>query len=359
MELKEQLKLEIINAASVFAKDESLQYFKDELTVILSGYDVNMQETALTVRNVDKNRDWIKRFLVAKLAKGCTGRTINYYGTTIPKILEEIDKSVDEISPDDVRLWMVNRTRRNHVSSVTVSSEFRCLSSFYAWLKEEEFIVKNPIAKIDRPKQIKIKKKAFSDIELEKIRGACETERDTAMIEILLSTWCRVTEIANIKMSDIEGEKIHVLGKGQKERTVFLNAKAIYALDRYLSLRKDDNPYLFPGMRGAENGDHLRKIKGLRSEMKNWFQNPDYVDIKNPMNVSSIEGRIRKIGRNAGVKNTHPHRFRRTGATKALKNGMPIMTVSKILGHESVATTQIYLDINDEDIELEHKRYTS
>jgi site-specific recombinase XerD len=293
-------------------------------------------------------------FLTAKAAEGCTNRTLKYYRQTLPKVLFEINKTVDEITPDDIRLWLVKRTRRDNVTFTTAGNEFRILSSFFTWLKKEELVFRNPIDKVEHPKKKKIQKKAFTEMELEKIRGCCETKRDKAMVEMLLSTWCRVSEIVNIKICEINDDMVTVLGKGMKERTVFLNAKAQYALKEYLSERKDTNPYIFPKAKRGILMDCRGKRKAL---LKQWYSIPEEVDPSMHMDMSSFESVIRNIGRRAGVENTHPHRFRRTGATRALENGMPIMTVSKILGHESIGTTQIYLDISEESIQIEHRKF--
>ena len=176
------------------------------------------------------------------------------------------------------------------------------------------------------------------------------------MIEVLLSTWARVSEVAQIRIDDIHDNHLVVHGKGDKDREVYLNAKAILAVTNYIAERKDSNPYLFPRAKYA--GD-TRKMWGStkRREECLWYKNADLVDETRHMEKSSIEGIVRDIGRRAGVPNTHPHRFRRTGATMALRNGMPLIQVSKLLGHENIGTTQIYLDVSDEELMQAHQRY--
>lgn len=358
--MKEQLRNELIMAAQKGMDDDELDEFKDRLTMILSNYDIAARETHLALRDEDINKELVFRFLTAKAASGLSDRTLKYYRKEIPKALERMGRTATEVTPDDIRVWMVTRIRKDQVSTVTAGNEFRCLSSFFQWMQREEVIFRNPFNKVEHPKKLKARKKKFTDFEIEKIRGECRTERETAIVEMLLSTWCRVSELINIKINDIQEDRITVLGKGNKERTVYLNARAQFALQRYLSTRSDINPYVFPAMKGSSNGKHLTELhfKGVQpSELKYWYKNPEYVDKDKHTDKGSIEGIIREMGKRAGVDKTHPHRFRRTGATKALENGMPILTVSKILGHESVGTTQIYLDISEDNIEHEHRKY--
>jgi len=358
--MKEKLRNELIMAAQSSMDDDELDEFKDKLVMILNQYDISVMETHLAIRDEDVNRDLVFRFITAKAASGLSERTLKYYSKEIPKALERMGRTATEVTPDDIRIWMVTRIRKDQVSTVTAGNEFRCMSSFFQWMQKEDLIYKNPFNKVEHPKKMKSKKKKFTDLEIERLRGACRTERETAIVEMLLSTWCRISELVNIKITDIEEDRITVLGKGNKERTVYLNAKAQYALQRYIATRSDINPYVFPRMKGSDNGNHLKELnfKGVPiADLKYWYKDPENVDKDGHSDKGTIEGIIREMGNRAGVEKAHPHRFRRTGATKALENGMPILTVSKILGHESVGTTQIYLDVSEDNIEHEHRKF--
>ena len=156
---------------------------------------------------------------------------------------------------------------------------------------------------------------------------------------------------------DFHDGKVIVHGKGSKDRETYINARAQMALDQYLAERSDQNPYLFASAKYS--GVMLGKItKGrTRARQPEWYCDPDLVSPDKHFSFETLEEKIRKIGKRAGVTNTHPHRFRRTGATMALRQGMPLTTVSKLLGHESIETTQIYLDISDEELEQAHRKY--
>ena len=168
-----------------------------------------------------------------------------------------------------------------------------------------------------------------------------------------MSTWCRVSELAQIRLDEINGDEVLLHGKGRKDRTAYLNAKAMFALTNYLQERKDNNPYLFPRMAPLTEVSH----KGVsQKDYSKFYINPDNLIKDKHMEASTVEHRIRLLGRKLGIV-AHPHKFRRTGATMALRAGMPIEQVSKILGHEDLKTTQIYLDIKEVDIKTSHERY--
>lgn len=355
--VKEQLKNELMLKLAPCLQPEKTQDAAMRITMALSGYTVSKEETLPTVYEGDINDQIIKKWLMAKLARGCSRRTVELYKNSVTMTLRKIGKPYNEITPDDVRVYLAIRVQNDCVTKTTANNERRNLSAFYFWLQKEEILLKNPMNKVEVIKETKKKKVAFSQMELEKLRYACETTLETALVEVLISTWARVSEIAQIQMSDIHDNKVLVHGKGDKDRDVFLNPKAQLAIDQYLKDRKDDNPYLFPRSKYA--GDVAAFTKRARSRpMAEWYKYPDMIG-DGHRNPDTIEATIRKIGKRAGVANAHPHRFRRTGATMALRTGMPLITVSKLLGHESIATTQIYLDISDKELEQAHEKYVN
>ena len=276
----------------------------------------------------------------------------NGYGNT-KRELSEIGKTVDDITTEDIRYYMAIRLQRDKVSKTTIGNEIRNLGSFFGWLYAEEIIKKNPMAKIDRIKQEKTKKEALTDMEIEMLRAAADGKREKLVIELLLSTGCRVGEVVQILISDIEGDRVLVHGKGQKDRYVYLNARAQLALGKYLAARSDKNPYLFP-----KGGSVIEmKHNGIKKhELKDWWKNPENIK-EGHAGISTIEITTRKIAKRAGVEQANPHKFRRTCATMALRRGMPLEQVSKMLGHEEISTTQIYLDLTEDELALAHKKY--
>ena len=326
---------------------------KNALYIIMNDYEITSRCTEVAEIQENRNEALLKSFLVAKTVKGCSPRTIKYYAECISKIIGFIGKTVDDIAADDIRYYMAVRQKRDKVSKVTIASEIRSLSSFFQWLYAEEIIRKNPMTRVDRIKQEKTKKEALSDIEIEKLRVAAKGIREKMIIEILLSTGCRVSELIQILLTDIDGGKILVHGKGGKERYVYLNAKAALLVEMYMEKRKDRNPYLLPRMTplGTVNWNGLKQ-----SVMCDWWMDPRNI-VEGHADAGTIEHITRNIAKRAGVERANPHKFRRTCATMALRRGMPIEQVSKMLGHEEISTTQIYLDLTEDELEQAHKKY--
>lgn len=347
---------DLINALAMWAAGTGadLGDTKNDLYLLLDKYEITSRCTEIAEVHQDRNEELQKRFLVAKQVQGCTERTLELYGVSVKKILEEIGKTVDDITPDDIRLYTARRLRIDKVTKVTVGNELRCLSSFFAYLHTQELISRNPMIKVGKIKKQKTKKEALKDMEVEKLRMVIEDERERAIVEFLLSTGCRVSELVNVKTAELEGERVLVHGKGEKDRYVYLNARAQLALQQYMKERKDENIYLFPA------GVQATKIKDKRTKRtacKEWWKNPDNVQLLGHINQSTIEGMMRKLAKQAGIRQANPHKLRRTCATMALRKGMPIEQVSKMLGHEDISTTQIYLDLSEEDLAAAHKKY--
>ena len=291
-----------------------------------------------------------------EITNRCTEVALLYYKECAIKFLDRIGKTVDDITPDDIRYYMALRLRKDKVSKVTTGNEIRCVSSFFTWLHMEEIIPRNPMAKVDRIKKQKTKKEALTEIEIEKLRMAAAGERDKLLIELLLSTGCRVSEVAQILVSEIDKDRILVHGKGEKDRYVYLNVRAQLALEYYMNERKDANPYLFPGgMYGEKRGWYGKGIP--KSHTRDWWKNPENIADGQHINMGSLEAATRRIAKRAGVERANPHKFRRTCATLALRRGMPLIQVSQMLGHADVSTTQIYLDISEDELHDAHKKY--
>ena len=356
---KEKFKDELIIALTPFIQPEFVEAVKAKITILTHGYDISKAENEIIVYEGDVNERIVKRYLMAKTAQGLSKRTIEYYQQTLELFFGEIQKPFSQITADDIRYWIALKLSRDGVSKTGVNNYRRNISAFFTWLQKEEILLKNPMNKVPPLKETKKKKHAFELIDLELIRMGCRDERQKAMVEMLASTWCRADELINIRTEDIEEGRVMIHGKGDKYRYVFINARAKLAVEVYLEQRKDKNPYLFPRAKYyVGNADiYAHHAKETETDAWEWWKDPSMVDDEGHMDQSTLGSIIRKIGQRAGVKKVHPHRFRRTGATMALRAGMPITTVSKLLGHESIETTQIYLDISDKDLEQAHEKY--
>ena len=343
--------------------DEIMEHIGDYVTdqfavsnsiyIILDKYEIKKKSTEIVKYKADTNEMLIKKFLVSKKIKGCTDRTIKFYRERLDSTFGRIKKNAVDVTIDDLRVWIAYRLRDN-IKKVTVSNEIRVMSSFFTWLYGEGIITKNPMVGIETVKQPKIKKNAFTDDEIVTMRNELRTTKEKCIFEMLLSTGCRVSELVGIKIMDInEDASILVHGKGQKDRFVYLNATARFAVDQYVKDRKDGSIWLFPRMVSIEKTGEKGIPQCRHSE---WYKYPKFVNGEDHADAGSIEQFVRKLGRKVGV-DAYPHKFRRTCATNALRNGMPIEMVSKMLGHEQLSTTQIYLDISDESLKYMHEKY--
>lgn len=320
---------------------EAAENAKSNLRILLSDYEVNEKTTALTVVGDDIKQKALQMFFVSKKMEGCTDSTLTYYGTILRKFFSIITINLNEITADDVRLYLAKVSMNGKLSKTSQDNELRVLKSFFKWCFGEGYIQKIPTINIKSIRQEKRIKKAFSEIEIELLRQTSskqksdeewkkiEALRNRAVIDTLFSTGVRVSELAKIDISDIQNDEIVVFGKGEKERIVYLNAKAKLSIEQYLEARQDKCEALFISAKKP----YTRLKKG------------------------SIERIVRQIGENANIKNTHPHRFRRTAATLALNRGMPIEQVSQMLGHENIETTTIYARSDKENVKASHKKY--
>ena len=279
------------------------------------------------------NDEFLKMFLAAKRIEGCSDRTINYYEATVAHLLSQIEVNVRKITTEEIREYLSNYQKRNNCSNVTIDNIRRNISSFFSWLEEEDYILKSPMWRIHKIKTKTVVKNVISDEEIEKLRDNCGEKRDLAIIDLLYSTGIRVGELVNLNIDDIdfEGRECVVYGKGDKERRVYFDAKAKIHLKEYIESRTDRNKALFVTLDAPY--DRLK--------------------------ISGVEIRLRKLGRRLHLTRIHPHKFRRSMATRAIDKGMPIEQVQKILGHSQIDTTMQYAMVNQSNVKTAHQKYMS
>jgi site-specific recombinase XerD len=277
------------------------------------------------------NESILNDFLSAKRIEGCSEKSMNYYKKTIATALDSIAKEVKHITTDDLRNYLTHYQEEKKSSKVTMDNIRRILSSFFSWLEDEDFIIKSPVRRIHKVKTSKTIKETYTDENLEIMRDSCTELRDLAMIDMLASTGMRVGEMVLLNRSDInfnERECV-VLGKGDKERMVYFDARAKLHLQNYLDSRTDDNPALFVTLRAP----HKR------------------------LKIGGVELRLREIGKKLGINKVHPHKFRRTLATMAIDKGMPIEQLQRLLGHQRIDTTLQYAMVKQSNVKLAHRKF--
>ena len=277
------------------------------------------------------NAEYLQMFLDAKKIEGCSERTLQYYRVTVERLLQSIATPIRKVSTEEIRSYLSGYQQINGCTKVTVDNIRRNVSSFFSWLEEEDYILKSPMRRIHKIKTKQQVKEIISDEAIEQLRDHCTCARDLAMIDLLYSTGIRVGELVNLNVADVnfEARECVVFGKGDKERRVYFDAKAKLHLQNYLNSRTDNNPALFVTL----DSPHSR------------------------LKISGVEVRLRELGRSINLIKIHPHKFRRTMATRAIDKGMPIEQVQKILGHSQIDTTMKYAMVNQTNVKTSHQKF--
>ncbi len=277
------------------------------------------------------NHEYLRLFLEAKSIEGCSPRTLQYYEVTVQHLFAAVNLPVRKMTTERMREYLSDYQQRRNCSKATIDNIRRNISSFFSWLEEEDHILKSPMRRIHKIKTKKTVKEVISDEDIEKLRDSCTSLRDLAMIDLLYSTGIRVGELVRLNIEDVnfESRECVVFGKGDKERRVYFDAKTKIHLKNYLESRQDTNRALFVSLLAPYNR----------------------------LAISGVEIRLRKMGRMLNLKSIHPHKFRRTMATRAIDKGMPIEQVQKILGHSQIDTTMQYAIVNQNNVKMSHQKY--
>lgn len=284
----------------------------------------------------ERNQALVDEFIRAKKLKGLSEKTIYYYTTSLNKFLEYSNKLVLDYTPEDIREFLSWYQKLGNCSNVSLNNYRRIISSFYSYLYNEEYILKNPMKAVKHIKEPKRVRKPFSAEEIEIMRKKLHhdnkyTLRDIALFELLLSSGVRLSECSSINIADLnfEDQTFTVIGKGNKERKCYFGTKAKLAIQDYIASRRDSNPALF-------------------------------VTINAPFNRldnSGIGTRVRELGRECGIDNAHPHKFRRTFSSKLLARNVPLEQIQRMLGHDSINTTLLYVSVDEVDVKLNYQKY--
>ena len=311
-------------------------YLNQEQYIKLTKFLIESLQNIDIINNNDElskidNFELVNLFLSAKQVEGCSKKTIIYYNSTIEKMLIKIKKQVYNINTDDLRKYLFDYKNENNSSKTTIDNIRRIFSSFFSWLEDEDYIIKNPVRRIHRVKTGRVVKEVLTDENLEVLRDKCKEIRDLAIVELLTSTGIRVGELVKLNIEDIDFNEREcvVFGKGESERVVYFDARTKIHLMKYLQSRTDDNPALF-------------------------------VSLNNPydrLGISGIETRLKDLGNKCNIDKVHPHKFRRTMATNAIDKGMPIEQVQKLLGHVQIDTTMQYAIVNQNNVKLAHRKF--
>ena len=330
--MKKEIITEIEQSLLNYLDNAQMEVLHATLVRCLGNVDiVNLKQTSGISQY--SNIELIDKFISAKEIEGCSKRTTKYYESTLLKMNSKLDKEITHMTTDDLRTYLTDYQKINNCSKASVDNIRRNLSSFFSWLEEENYILKSPMKRIHKIKTDKVIKETYSDETLELLRDNCNNLRDLAIIDILASTGMRVGELVKLNINDIdfENRECVVFGKGNKERPVYFDARTKIHLKNYLNSRTDDNPALFVSLDAPY--DRLK--------------------------ISGVEIRLRQLGRRLGIQKVHPHKFRRTVATKAIDKGMPIEQVQSLLGHSQIDTTMHYAMVNQNNVKESHRKYVA
>lgn len=325
------MKEELINEI----KRQMLPYLNNEQLFRLQGvlHEVMLNVSISCEKHFDeeKDADSVEAFISSKRIEGCSEKTLKYYRKTIEMMLSSIKKTAQQITTDDLRRYLTLYQSQRGSSKVTIDNIRRIMSSFFAWLEDEDFIIKSPVRRIHKVKTAKVVKETYTDEAMELMRDNCSCARDLAIIDLLASSGMRVGEMVMLNREDInfnERECV-VIGKGSKERLVYFDARTKIHLQNYLASRTDANAALFVSLKAP----HERLL------------------------IGGVETMLRELGQQLNLAKVHPHKFRRTLATSAIDKGMPIEQVQQLLGHQKIDTTMHYAMVKQQNVKLAHRKY--
>ena len=330
--MKERIINDVLRVMQGTLNNAQLLQLQETLKLLLMAVSIVPANDGMD-QSVPNNKKILSMFLDAKRVEGCSEKTLRYYESTLIKMFDELNMPMVYVKTEDLRDYLSDYRKKTGCSKSNIDNLRRIFSSFFSWLENEDYILKSPVRRIHKVKSEKQVKETYSDETLESLRDGCCCLRDLAMIDLLSSTGIRVSELVRLNREDInfEDRECIVFGKGSKERPVYFDARTKVHLKNYLESRNDSNPALFVSL-----------------------QNPH-----NRLEISGVEIRVRELGRKLGVGRVHPHKFRRTLATKAIDKGMPVEQVQKLLGHSKIETTMEYAMVDQGNVKISHRKYLS
>ena len=329
--MKNQIISEISRQMIPFLDNAQMEQLQNVLQHCLWGVQISVNSDETFAKERESNQDLLNMFLSAKRVEGCSEKTLRYYETSIIRLFRAVDLHVTHMQTDNLRDYLSNYQQESQCSKSNIDNIRRIMSSFFTWLEDENFIIKSPVRRIHKIRSVQTVKETYTDESLETMRDQCGCLRDLAMIDLLASTGMRVGELVRLNIDDIdfENRECVVFGKGSKERPVYFDARTKIHLKNYLESRTDENPALFVSLLSPYNR----------------------------LEISGVETRLRKLGRRLGITKVHPHKFRRTLATRAIDKGMPIEQVQQLLGHAKIDTTMQYAMVSQNNVKLSHRKY--
>lgn len=306
-----------------YLSDSDADKVRRTLVEIFTQFDIER------IRTKGGNQDdFMETYLKALSVQGRSQKTIGRYRYILTKMQTFVEVKTRQITVHHLRKYLAEEKRRG-IGDRTLDGERQVFSAYFNWLQREGLIDSNPTANLGAIKYQKKQKDIYSATDMERLKMKCKSSRDRAIVYFLQSTGCRISEVTQLNRSDVDLNALEctVLGKGNKERTVYLDAVTGMMLKEYLDERTDDSPALFVG-KGTER-----------------------------IHPGGIRAMLCKLGEDSAVNHVHPHKFRRTTATNLIRHGMPIQEVAAILGHDKLDTTMQYVVLDKTDIKNSYNKY--
>ena len=325
--MKELIMNQILDKMTSTLSEEQLQSLKDCLYICFYNVEMKAECTELSTEVFDNHR-LLNLFLAFKRVGNRKESTLNNYKSTIKNMLNRINKPIPDIKSEDIGFYLAEYKINRGTKSSSIGTIRHVLSSFFTYLTNHDYILKNPMAKIEIMKKEKRVHSIVSEEDIQKIRNVCPNKRELALFDFLLETGARVSECSNAKISDIDWNKksIKITGKGNKERIVYMTPACVVNLQEYLSSRNDDNDSLFVSL---DKNHRQLQANGIRTVLT-------------------------KLSSLAKVHHIHPHKLRHTKASMLASKGMKLQNIQKILGHENIQTTMIYCETVESDVSYEY-----
>lgn len=297
----------------------------DAVSELLAGYDIEQIPTCAA----GDNDFMLDAYINAMRSEGLSDKTLNRYRYILSRALKAFQVPTQGVTNYHIRKYFSDEMERG-IKDTTVRGYYWCFSAYFGWLHRDGLIQRNPMSNIGKIKCQKKVKEVFSEVDIEKLKQACDNPRDLAIVCFLKSTCCRISEVTQLNRDDVDfiHNQCIVLGKGNKQRTVYIGSVTAMILKAYLDSRTDDSEALFYGKRA----DHRLQPNGVRVM-------------------------LHKLEKKTGVHHVHPHKFRRTEITELVNRGMPIEQVKTLAGHEKLDTTMGYVVIDQNNVKNNYMKF--
>lgn len=338
----EEILMDVVQAMSNTLDEEQLDKLQNVLYIQFHGKQIVEQKNELQATGTDSDTAKVRLFVASKKVSGRQDNTLVQYVREITNCRNALNKNIEDITTMDLRWYFGMLREHNGISMITLQGRMRYLNSFWTFLQKENMVAENPIARIESLRIESTIKQAFSAKEMEALRLACSRSRDRALIEFLYATGVRVSELCSLKVGDIDlyKQEFKVMGKGRKERHLYISDVACFHLFRYFKERM------------IKEGLTIEELA----------ERPLFAAVKQPytgITVAGVQYLVKQLGKKAGVGNVHPHRFRRTFATDLLNRGMRIEEVMVLMGHTKLETTLIYCNIKQDNVRESYRKYAA